>query len=333
VRLDPATGAQQIALHLEGAGAIVSPGADPCLAPRAVKNPAEIAGARAAHNRDAVPMARFLAWIDAQGPEADIDEISAATQLEALRAQTNQLRDISFDTISGAGPNAAIVHYRVTKKTNRRLLQNSLYLVDSGAQYLDGTTDITRTVAIGVPSAPMRRHFTLVLKSHIAIATARFPAGTTGGQLDALARQFLWQAGLDYDHGTGHGVGSYLSVHEGPQRIAKAGGSAVLMPGMIISNEPGYYRPGSYGIRIENLLLVSEARAIDAGDRPMLGFETLSFTPIDRRLIDVSLLTDDELKWLNDYHQQTAELVAGRLTEPERAWLAGATAPIEPIDV
>ena len=329
VRLDPATAAHQIALYLEQAGATVAPGADPCLALRAAKTPMEIAGARAAHARDAVPMARFLAWIDAEASSGTIDEISAATRLEALRSETNQLRDISFDTISGAGANGAIVHYRVTTGTNKVLAQNSLYLVDSGAQYLDGTTDITRTVAIGTATAQMRHHFTLVLKGHIAIATARFPVGTTGGQLDALARVFLWQTGLDYDHGTGHGVGSFLSVHEGPQRIAKAGGAAPLVPGMIVSNEPGYYRPGAYGIRIENLLLVHEARQIDGGDRAMMGFETLSFTPIDRHLIDVELLTDSELGWLNTYHARTAALVGDRLDKPERAWLAAATAPIE----
>ncbi|MHA1545354.1 MAG: aminopeptidase P family protein [Alphaproteobacteria bacterium] len=329
VRLDPATAAHQIALHLEKFGATVAPGTDPCLVPRAKKNNTEIAGARAAHARDAVPMARFLAWIDAKAQTGTIDEIGAATRLEALRAETNQLRDISFDTISGAGAHGAIVHYRVTTQTNQPLVPGSLYLVDSGAQYRDGTTDITRTVAIGTPTAQMRRHFTLVLKGHIALATARFPAGTTGGQLDALARTTLWQAGLDYDHGTGHGVGSFLSVHEGPQRISKSGGSAVLHPGMIISNEPGYYRPGEYGIRIENLLLVREPREIDGGDRPMLEFETLSFTPIDRALIDTKFLSDAELAWLNAYHARCLELVSDRLDEAERAWVAAATAPIQ----
>ena len=265
-------------------------GADPAELPKARKNATELAGARRAHIRDGAAMVRFLAWLDRAAPSGEIDEIAAAAKLAEFRADTarrdgSELVDLSFATISGAGPNGAIVHYRVTPETNRRLEPGSLYLVDSGGQYRDGTTDITRTVAVGTPSDEMRDRFTRVLKGHIAIATARFPVGTSGAQLDTLARAALWQAGLDYDHGTGHGVGSFLAVHEGPARISKLG-TVPLEPGMILSNEPGYYKTGAYGIRIENLVVVTPAETIPGGDRPMLGFETLTLAPIDRRLVD-----------------------------------------------
>ena len=325
VRLDPNTASAWFARALGGAQRIAR-GPDPCLVLKAAKTAAEIKGARAAHVRDGAAVVRFLAWLDAQAP-GDIDEIEAVRRLEGFRRATNQLREISFDTISGSGPNGAIVHYRVNAATNRKLEPGELFLIDSGAQYLDGTTDITRTVAIGKPTEEMRERFTLVLKGHIAIATARFPEGTRGIDLDPLARCALWQHGLDYDHGTGHGVGSYLSVHEGPQSISKAG-MAPLQPGMICSNEPGYYKEGAYGIRIENLVLVTGPAEIAGGDRPMLGFETLTLAPIDRRLIVKELLSTDEIAWLNAYHARVAETLAPDLDADSRRWLAAATAPI-----
>ena len=240
---------------------------------------------------------------------------------------TGQLRDLSFDTISGAGPNGAIVHYRAAPATERRLEPGSLYLVDSGGQYRDGTTDITRTVAVGTPTPEMKDRFTRVLKGHIALAMARFPVGTTGSQLDALARYSLWQAGLDYDHGTGHGVGAYLSVHEGPHRISKVANSIALQPGMIVSNEPGYYKTGAYGIRIENLVAVKEAK-IEGADRRYLEFETLTHAPIDLACVDAGLLTDAERAWLNSYHARVRDIVGPQVDEPTRAWLAEATRAI-----
>jgi len=324
VRLDPQWAARWFRDVLEGAGASVLPGADPCLLPKAKKNKTEIAGARLAHARDGAAVCRFLAWLDDQAPSGRVDEIKAAQRLEALRAETGELKDLSFDTISGAGPNGAIVHYRVNRASNRKLKRGELYLVDSGAQYLDGTTDITRTVAIGKPTKEMKRHFTLVLKGHIAIATARFPKGTRGQDLDPLARAPLWQAGLDFDHGTGHGVGSYLSVHEGPQRISRLGGAA-LEPGMICSNEPGYYLEGQYGIRIENLILVSPPAKIRGGERAMLGFETLTLVPIDKRLIETAMLQDDERAWLDAYHARVRAAIGPNLEGAELAWLEAAT--------
>ncbi len=261
------------------------PGQDPCIRPKAIKNAVEIKGAHAAHLRDGVAMARFLAWLDEVAESGKIDEVAAAMKLEDCRRESGQLKDISFDTISAAGPNGAIVHYRPTTKGKRALQAGTLYLIDSGAQYRDGTTDVTRTVAIGTPTAEMRRHYGLVLKAHIAIATARFPKGTRGQDLDPFARRPLWEAGLDFDHGTGHGVGSYLSVHEGPQRLSRLG-TVELEPGMILSNEPGYYREGHYGIRLENLVLVTPPERIPGGTREMMGFETLTLVPFDRRLID-----------------------------------------------
>jgi len=272
-------------------------------------------------------MARFLAWLEREAPAGRIDEITASMRLEEMRSATQALKEISFDTISGSGPNGAIVHYRVSTATNRALKQGELYLVDSGAQYLDGTTDVTRTVAIGQPTREMQERFTLVLKGHIAIATARFPKGTRGVDLDPFARRALWEAGLDFDHGTGHGVGSYLSVHEGPQSISKAGMTA-LEPGMIVSNEPGYYKKGAYGIRIENLLLVTEPEKVPRGERELMAFETLTLVPIDRRLVLPEMLSATELDWLNAYHARVHEIIGPELGAEDRAWLERATMPI-----
>ena len=327
VRLDPNTAAGWFFRKLTGGRARIARNEDPCLLPKARKNATEIAGARAAHKRDGVAMVRYLAWLDREAVRGGLDEIAAASRLEALRNETQLLKEISFDTIAGSGPNGAIVHYRVNAATNRNLRRGELFLVDSGAQYPDGTTDVTRTVAIGDPTKQMRERFTLVLKGHIALATARFPKGTRGIDLDPLARRALWQAGLDFDHGTGHGVGSYLSVHEGPQSISRRG-MAALEPGMIISDEPGYYREGAYGIRIENLLLVNEAVVPPGGERAMLSFETLTLVPIDRRLVEAAMLTLEELAWLNAYHARVAATLAGELGEEDRAWLAQATAAI-----
>lgn len=325
VRLDPDRAAWWFARAL---GKSAVKGGDPCVPLKAIKNATEIKGARIAHVRDGAAVVRFLAWLDrAIAAGETVDEIAAVRALEAQRAGSQALREISFDTISGSGPNGAIVHYRVTEATNRRLRPGELFLLDSGAQYLEGTTDITRTVAIGRPSAEMRERFTLVLKGHIAIATARFPKGTRGIDLDPFARRALWARGLDYDHGTGHGVGSYLSVHEGPQSISRAG-MAVIEPGMIISNEPGYYKEGAYGIRIENLVLVTEPDKPEGGDREMLGFETLTLVPIDRRLIDKALLTPDEIGWIDTYHAAVRETIGPELDAPTRSWLETATKPL-----
>ena len=310
------------------ADAEVLRGSDPVTLPKAIKNVVELEGTRVAHLRDALALARFLHWLDCTAPGGGVDEMSAAAKLEEFRRTGEHFRDTSFDTISGAGPNGAIVHYRVTPGTNRALGDGELYLVDSGAQYLDGTTDVTRTIAIGTPTDEMRDRFTRVLKGHIALAALRFPAGTTGAQIDAFARAALWQAGIDYDHGTGHGVGSYLGVHEGPQRISKAGGSVALAPGMIVSNEPGYYRAGEFGIRIENLVAVSPAEEIIGGERPMLGFETLTLAPIDRCLIDTVLLDRAEREWLDAYHARVASEVGPLLDGDVRDWLMAATAPL-----
>ena len=325
VRLDPATAAEILFRKL---GKAAVNGADPCILPKSRKTAAELAGARAAHLRDGAAVVRYLAWLDREAPRGALDEITAVTKLETLRAETQQLKEISFPTISGSGPNGAIVHYRVSTATNRKLGPGELFLVDSGAQYQDGTTDITRTIVIGKPTREMCERFTLVLKGHIGIATARFPKGTRGIQLDTLARQPFWQAGFDYDHGTGHGVGSYLSVHEGPQSISKRGIAAALEPGMIVSNEPGFYKPGAFGIRLENLEVVTEASKIGDGDREMLGFETLTLAPFDRRLVVVAMLTPPERAWLDRYHARVLAIIGPELGPGERAWLAAATAPI-----
>jgi Xaa-Pro aminopeptidase len=330
ILLDPDKASQWFVNQLSEAGATIIRKPDPCIALKAKKNKTEITGTRAAHKRDGIAMCRFLAWLDANAPSGKVDEIAAVKKLEAFRKQTGELKEISFDTISGTGANGAIVHYRVSESTNAPLKANTLYLVDSGAQYLDGTTDITRTIAVGEPSADMCRHFTLVLKGHIGIAAARFPEDTRGVDIDPLARSALWNAGLDFDHGTGHGVGSYLSVHEGPQNISKRG-MVALEPGMIISNEPGFYREGEYGIRIENLVLVLPARKVKGGERPMMSFETLTLAPIDRRLVDPSLLTKDELKWFNAYHAKVQKMLSPELGPRDKTWLERATAPLEVI--
>ena len=332
VLLDVQTTPEAVAAAIRDAGGTIVEGADPVALPRARKNATELAGSRRAHVRDGAAMVRFLAWLDAAAPGGTIDEIAAAEELAEFRADTarrdgSELVDLSFETISGAGPNGAIVHYRVSPATSRRLEPDSLYLVDSGAQYRDGTTDITRTVAIGRPTAEMRDRFTRVLKGHIAIATARFPVGTSGAQIDALARLALWEAGLDFDHGTGHGVGSFLSVHEGPARISKLG-TVPLEPGMILSDEPGYYKTGAYGIRIENLVVVTPPAAVPGGDRPMLGFETLTLCPIDRRLIEPALMTPREIAWLDTYHAALPPALDRLLDDDERRWLAEATKPL-----
>jgi Xaa-Pro aminopeptidase len=333
VVVDPERAVAAIFDALERAGAKILPLRDPTILPKALKNPAEIGGQKAAQERDGAAIARFLHWIDDEAPRGDVDELTASDRLEAIRRESPELRDLSFDSISGAGPNGAIVHYKSSEKTNRKLEKGTLYLIDSGGQYVDGTTDITRTVAIGEPTEEMRDRFTRVLKGHIGIATAVFPKGTRGSQLDSFARRPLWEAGLDYAHGTGHGVGSFLAVHEGPQRISpvgssQSGGDEPLQAGMIISNEPGYYKTGEYGIRIENLVLVCE-REIEGAEKEMLGFETLTFAPIDRRLINAQMLEPEELIWLNCYHAHVLAKIGPRLKGAELEWLQQACAPIE----
>jgi Xaa-Pro aminopeptidase len=327
VRLDQATAADALARLVTTHGGKVARGACPIALMKAVKNPAEISGARAAHVRDGAAMTRFLAWFDREAAAGVLTEIDAVAALESFRRDTGLLKDISFPTISGAGPDGAIVHYRVTSKTNRGIAPGELFLIDSGGQYQDGTTDITRTVAVGAPTSEMRERFTQVLKGHIAIARAVFPDGTTGAQLDSFARQFLWSQGLDFDHGTGHGVGSYLSVHEGPARISKLGTTA-LRRGMILSNEPGYYKAGAYGIRIENLVLVVEAAAVPGAEKALNAFETLTLAPIDRRLVVTDMLTPDETDWLDGYHARVAQTLSPLVDDETRAWLAAATRPL-----
>jgi len=331
VSADPDASPSWVFACLREAGATIVADSDPCQLPKARKNPVELAGARAAHARDGVALTRFLAWLDGEieAPSGKgLSEIEAAERLLAFRRESELFRDLSFTTISGSGPNGAIVHYRVTEASNRRLGPGELFLLDSGAQYRDGTTDVTRTVAVGDPSDEMRDRFTRVLKGHIALAIARFPHGTTGSQLDALARYHLWQAGLDFDHGTGHGVGSYLGVHEGPQRIAKAPQRVALEAGMIVSNEPGYYKTGAYGIRIENLVAVIESRVQPGDEREMLAFETLTLAPIDLRLIEPALLSPAEVAWLDAYHARVCAAHTPALNAAEAAWLAEATRPL-----
>jgi Xaa-Pro aminopeptidase len=327
VRLDQATAADALARLVTTHGGKVARGACPIALMKAVKNPAEISGARAAHVRDGAAMTRFLAWFDREAARGTLTEIDAVAALESFRRDTGLLKDISFPTISGAGPDGAIVHYRVTSKTNRGIAPGELFLIDSGGQYQDGTTDITRTVAVGAPTGEMCERFTQVLKGHIAVARAIFPDGTTGAQLDSFARQFLWTQGLDFDHGTGHGVGSYLSVHEGPARISKLGTTA-LRRGMILSNEPGYYKAGAYGIRIENLVLVVEAAAVPGAEKALNAFETLTLAPIDRRLVVADMLTPDEMDWLDGYHARVAQMLSPLVDDETRAWLAAATRPL-----
>lgn len=326
---DPERAVAAIFERLEKGGASVLELRDPAVLPKAVKNAVEIAGHKAAQARDGAALSRFLHWLSVEGPKGGQTEMSAADRLRAFREDTGCLIDLSFDTISGSGPNGAVVHYRVEDKTNRPIEPGTLYLVDSGAQYRDGTTDVTRTIAIGSPSQEMRQRFTLVLKGHIALARAQFPKGTRGSQLDVLARQYLWAAGFDYAHGTGHGVGSFLSVHEGPQRIATfGGGDEPLQPGMILSNEPGYYKAGEYGIRIENLVLV-EGREVTGAEQEMMGFETLTFAPIDRHLIEGSMLFDAERDWLDAYHARVREIVGPQLEGEALKWLEEACRPIQ----
>ncbi|HEY8380690.1 MAG TPA: aminopeptidase P family protein [Microvirga sp.] len=326
IRFDQTTAAVALVRRVEAAGGKADVGADPISLMKAVKNEAEIAGSRAAHRRDGVAVTRFLAWLDREAPSGKLTEIDAVEALEGFRVETGVLKDVSFPSISGAGPNAALPHYRVTKESNRPIEPGQIFLIDSGAQYEDGTTDITRTVIVGEPTPEMRDRYTRVLKGHIAIARAVFPKGTTGAQIDAFARQPLWEAGLDFDHGTGHGIGSYLSVHEGPQRIAKTGHTPLEI-GMMLSNEPGFYKEGDYGIRIENLILV-ERRTMPGGDREMMGFETLTFAPIDTRLVERSLMNADEVAWLDGYHAKVRELLAPDLDAETRAWLEAATRPL-----
>ncbi len=328
VWVDPGTASAHLFNALTEAGASLHTAMDPVMLPKAAKNAAEIAGTKAAHIRDGGALVAFLHWLATEAQSGDYDEIQAAQKLESFRAQLPGLKDLSFETISGAGSNGAFCHYRVNTDTNLKLEPGSLYLVDSGGQYQDGTTDVTRTVAIGEPTTEMRRRFTLVLKGHIALASVRFPPGTTGSNLDALARMALWKDGLDYDHGTGHGVGAYLGVHEGPQRISKAPNTIALLPGMIVSNEPGYYKTGGYGIRIENLQFVHEAREIDGGERAMLGFENLTWAPIDRNLVDVDILSAEERDWLNDYHAQVWDKVGPQVNGDVKAWLEAACAAV-----
>jgi Xaa-Pro aminopeptidase len=327
VRVDSSTGADAITRTISSAGGNVVRGADPITLIKAVKNAAEIEGTRAAHLRDGAAVANFLAWFDREAPQGKLTEIDAVAALETFRRDTGLLKEVSFPTIAGAGPNGAIVHYRVTRATNRKIGRDELFLLDSGAQYEDGTTDITRTIAVGTPSAEMRDRFTRVLKGHIAIARAVFPDGTTGAQLDSFARQHLWSAGIDFDHGTGHGVGSYLSVHEGPASISKRGTTTALKRGMILSNEPGYYKTDAFGIRIENLVLVTEAQ-VEGAEKPVNAFETLTLAPIDRRVIEPKLMTADEIAWLNAYHARVAKELMPLVAADTRGWLEAATRPL-----
>jgi Xaa-Pro aminopeptidase len=325
VRFDSATAPAALSQRLIGQGGHAEVEPDPIALMKACKNGVELAATREAHIRDGAAVSRFLAWFDAEAPNGELTEIAAAEALESFRRATGKLKDLSFPTISAAGPNAAMPHYRVTRQSNRPI-RKGLFLVDSGAQYEDGTTDLTRTLTVGKPDRLMRDRFTRVLKGHIAIATLVFPKGVSGAQIDAFARQALWQAGLDFDHGTGHGIGVYLSVHEGPQRIAKTG-TVALEAGMILSNEPGYYRVGDWGIRIENLIVV-EPRTKDGFERDMLGFETISFAPIDQRFIEPKLMTEDEIDWLDAYHAKVRRLLSPRLDRATQRWLARATQKI-----
>jgi len=328
VLVDPGQSSAWYFEALTAAGAEVVRGEDPCALPRACKNAVEIEGARKAHARDGAALTRLLHWLATEAQTGLPDEVEVVTRLEGFREATGALKDLSFDTIAGAAANGAVVHYRPILRLNRRVEPGSLLLIDSGAQYLDGTTDVTRTIAVGKPSAEMAERFTLVLKGHLALGRVRFPAGTTGSALDALARVPLWAQGFDYDHGTGHGVGSYLGVHEGPQRISKLPNNVALRPGMIVSNEPGYYKEGAYGIRIENLQVVTPAEPISGGERPMLGFETLTLAPIDRRLIVVSLLTPEERAQLDAYHARVLSVVRPQVPADVGAWLEEACAPL-----
>ena len=332
VAVDPERSVAAITQALEEGGARILSRRDPAVLPKAVKNATEVAGHKAAQARDGAAVSRFLKWVEDEGPKGEIDEMIAQDKLLGFREALGGLKDLSFDTISAFGPNGALPHYKGTAESNLPFRTGTLYLVDSGGQYQDGTTDITRTVPIGEPTAEMIDRNTRVLQGHIAIATAVFPKGTRGSQLDSFARRPLWEAGCDFAHGTGHGVGAFLAVHEGPQRISpvgsgQAGGDEPLQAGMIISNEPGYYKPGEYGIRIENLVLVVE-KPVAGGDKETLGFETLTYVPIDKRLIDARMLSDHELDWLNDYHAKVLELIGPQLDGEDKAWLERQCAPL-----
>lgn len=333
VTVDPNSAVAAIFNALETAGAIIERHRDPAVLPKAIKNDVELNGTRAAHVRDGVAVSSFLRWMESEAPKGGLDELAAAAKLKGFRETSGALIDLSFDTISASGPNGALPHYKVDETTNRKIKTGTLFLVDSGGQYADGTTDVTRTIAIGEPSDEMRRRFTQVLKGHIALAMARFPTGTRGSQLDILARQYLWADGVDYAHGTGHGVGSYLAVHEGPQRIAKptsgqAGTEEAIHAGMILSNEPGYYKAGAFGIRIENLVIVVPL-SIEGAEQDMLGFETITFAPIARNLVESGLLSTAEADWLDDYHAQVLAKLSPGMDEEGREWLAAACAPID----
>ena len=328
VLVDPAQSSAWYFDMLAAAGSKIVRAMDPCTLPRACKNAIELDGAREAHRRDGAALTLFLHWLATDGQVSPPDEKEAVAKLEAFREATGVLKDLSFDTIGAANGHGALPHYRPTERSNERAAMGSLLLVDSGGQYLDGTTDVTRTVAIGKPTAEMINRNTLVLKGHLAIARLRFPAGTTGSAIDALARMALWAHGLDYDHGTGHGVGVYLGVHEGPQRISKAPNTIALQPGMIVSNEPGYYKDGEYGIRIENLEVVMPAEPVPGGDRPMHRFEALTLAPIDRRLIDKTLLTAEEIAQFDAYHARVLREIGPRVEADVRAWMETACAPL-----
>ena len=332
IAVDPERSVAAISQALDDGGARILSRRDPAVLPKAIKNEAEVAGHQAAQARDGAAVSRFLKWVEEEAPKGELDEMIAADKLLGFRHEHGDLRDLSFDTISAFGPNGALPHYKGTAESNLKFTTGTLYLVDSGGQYQDGTTDITRTVPIGKPSAEMTDRFTRVLQGHIAIATALFPKGTRGSQLDSFARRPLWEAGCDYAHGTGHGVGAFLAVHEGPQRISpvgssQSGGDEPLQAGMILSNEPGYYKPNEYGIRIENLVLVTD-KQVPGGDKEMLGFETLTFVPIEKKLIDVAMLSDRELNWLNDYHAEVLARIGPQLEGEDKEWLERQCAPL-----
>jgi len=325
VLADPTTAAAAVFDRLTKAGAKVKRGVDPCQLPKACKNPVEIEGARKAHIRDGAALTKFLAWFAREAPNGQLTEIEVSQTLEGYRRQTGSLKDLSFDSISGAAPHAALPHYRVSRSSDRRINKNEIFLIDSGGQYPDGTTDVTRTMIVGQPTPEMRDRFTRVLRGHISLGTLRFPEGTTGLQIDAFARRALWDAGLDYDHGTGHGVGSYLSVHEGPQSISKKLINQPLKSGMIISNEPGFYKTGEYGIRIENLVVVTEPEDVPGGERKMMRFETITLAPIDIDLVEPKLLTAEERDWLNAYHVRVREALTPLVDDETKVWLVNAT--------
>jgi Xaa-Pro aminopeptidase len=330
VRLDPDLTPVWYAATLREAGAHLAQGEDPVRLPRACKNPVEQQGARAAHHRDALAMARFLCWFEAEAPKGALTEVSAAMRLLAFRSALPLFRAESFPAISGAGENGAVIHYRATPESDRRIQPDECYLIDSGAQFTDGTTDVTRTLwtGPGLPPAELAERYTRVLRGHVALSTLRFPQGAAGPHLDAVARRPLWDAGLDYDHGTGHGVGSFLSVHEGPVAFSRAAKPVPLQPGMILSNEPGFYLPGAYGIRIENLLLTRAAESLPGQAKPFLDFETLTLAPYDRRLIALPLLTPQERAWIDAYHARVLAEIGPELDAETAAWLVRACAPL-----